>query len=80
MMRFIDDRSDCAVISPAAIAASAYSAFAADNIEPHIEYGCLEHFKGMARKVLAGRFSDDGDRDTSHDRRCPSLGNRTWAA
>lgn len=61
MQRYIDERADCAILSPSAIAAAAYDAFASADVEPHIEYGCLEHFKGMARKVLAGRFTDEGE-------------------
>ena len=47
MQRYIDDRADCAIISPTAIAAAIYDTFASDPVEPHVEYGCLEHFKGF---------------------------------
>lgn len=67
MQRYIEDRADCAILSPAAIAAHAYDLFAPEKVEPHIEYGCLEHYKSMARKVLAGRFADDGEQNKSYD-------------
>lgn len=66
MQRYIDGRADCAILSPAAMASAAYQEFASDSVEPHIEYGCLEHFKGMARKVLAGRFTDDGEENAAY--------------
>ena len=67
MQRYIDDRADCAELSPAAIAAAAYGMFSLGSVEPHVEYGCLEHFKGMARKVLAGRFTDEGDENAAYE-------------
>lgn len=60
MTRFIDARAECAIISPAAVAAATLRAFCPDALEPHVEYASLEHFKNMARKVLAHRFDDDG--------------------
>lgn len=66
MQRYIDDRADCAIISPTAIAAAIYDTFASDPVEPHVEYGCLEHFKGLARKVLAGRFHDEGEKNDAY--------------
>lgn len=66
MTRFIDDRRDCAIISPAAVAAATLREFNPDTLEPHIEYASLEHFKNMARKVLAHRFDDDGDENPSY--------------
>lgn len=56
--RFIEDRRDCAILSPAALAAATLSAFAPNGLEPHIEYASLEHFKAMGRKALAKRFDD----------------------
>lgn len=66
MTRFIDARADCAILSPAAIAAATLRAFNEDALEPHIEYASLEHFKNMARKVLAHRFDDDGGDNPSY--------------
>jgi hypothetical protein len=61
MQRYIDDRRDCAIISPTAVAVAAYQHFANAEVEAHIHYGCLEHFKAMARRALAARFTDEGD-------------------
>lgn len=67
MVRFIEDRADCAVISPAAVAAATLSQFAEGGLEPHIEYASLEHLKNMARKVLARRFDDEGDDNAAYE-------------
>lgn len=61
MTRYIDDRRDCAILSPSAIAAAVLRVYSADSLEPHVEYASLEHFKNMARKTLARRFDDEGD-------------------
>lgn len=66
MMRFIEARADCAIISPAAVASATLQEFNADTLEPHIEYATLEHFKHMARRVLARRFDDDGEDNTAY--------------
>lgn len=66
MQRYIDARSDCAILSPAAIAAHSYEVFAQSSVDEHIQYGCLEHFKAMARKVLAHRFADDGEDNAAY--------------
>lgn len=58
MQRFIDEREDCAVLSPTVLAMVAYDKFAPANLEPHIQYGCIEHFKGIGRGVLRGRFEE----------------------
>lgn len=66
MTRYVEDRRDCAIMSPSAIASAVLDAFAGDKLEPHIEYASLEHFKNMARKMLAHRFSDDGAENTAY--------------
>lgn len=66
MVRFIEDRAECAIISPAAVAAATLQAFNGDGLEPHIEYATLEHFKHMARKVLARRFDDEGEDNAAY--------------
>lgn len=67
MQRFIDERSDCAIIAPQAVASAVLSRYAG-GLEAHVEYGALEHFKHMARRVLAGRFESDGDDNPAYDR------------
>lgn len=66
MTRFIEDRGDCAIISPAAVASATLRQFCDVSLEPHIEYASLEHFKNMARKVLAHRFADDGEENPAY--------------
>ena len=64
--RFIEDRRDCAILSPAALAAATLNAFAPNGLEPHIEYASLEHFKAMGRKALAKRFDDEGEQNAAY--------------
>lgn len=59
--RYVEDRRDCAILSPAAVASATLQAFLAEHIEPHVEYAALEHFKHMARKTLARRFDHESD-------------------
>ena len=66
MMRFIESRADCAIISPAAVASATLQEFSSGNLEPHIEYATLEHFKNMARKALARRFDDEGEENSAY--------------
>lgn len=61
IQRFVNDRHDCAIISPTAVAAAIFAEFAERAVEPHIAYASIEHFKQMARQVLAARFEDDGE-------------------
>lgn len=66
MARFIEARHDCAILSPAAIASATLQAFCPEQLEPHIAYASLEHFKNMARKALARRFEDEGDENPAY--------------
>ena len=59
--RYIEDRRDCAILSPAAVASATLQEFVAGHVEPHVEYAALEHFKHMARKSLARRFDHESD-------------------
>ena len=61
MQRFVDDRADCAIIAPSAIAAAIYGEYAVVSVDAHVEYAAMEHLKGMARRVLAGRYDVDGE-------------------
>lgn len=60
MQRFITDHSDCAMLSPGALAIVAFDKFSAGTVDPHIRWGCLEGYKGIARKLLGRRFGEDG--------------------
>lgn len=62
MRRFKNERSDCAIISPTVLAVAAYDKFATEPVEPHLQWGCIEHFKSIARSVLRSEYdvaSDD---------------------
>lgn len=61
MAQYIEDRADCAILSPAAVASATLQAFTADRVEPHVEYASLEHFKHMARKALARQFDHESE-------------------
>lgn len=55
--RIVDELGVAVSISPASIAIVLKDRFApAGGVEPHIQYAAQEHFKQMARGVLAGRF------------------------
>lgn len=64
--KFIEDRRDCAIISPAALASATLQQFAPRDLEPHIEYASLEHFKAMGRRALARRFDDEGEENPAY--------------
>ena len=66
MTRYIADRRDCSILSPAAVASATFQVFIAESIEPHIEYASLEHFKHMARKILGSRFNHDSDENPAY--------------
>lgn len=59
--RFVDDRRDCAILSPAAVAVAIYAKFVTTEVDARIAYAAHEHFKHMARKELAARFEDRGE-------------------
>jgi hypothetical protein len=40
--------------------------FSGEQIEPHIKYASLEHFKQMARVALGRRFDAKGDQTASY--------------
>ncbi|MQV80727.1 hypothetical protein [Sinorhizobium meliloti] len=67
MQQWIADRSDCRVISPTALAIAVLQRFEPGRLEPHIEYTSLEHFKQMARRVLAHRFGEEGDDNPAYE-------------
>ena len=58
MARYIEDRRDCAILSPSAVAAATLASFSTGETEPHIEYAGLEHFKIMGNhdKVAQAGF------------------------
>lgn len=67
MTRYIEDRADCTILAPAAVAVATYRTFAADEVEPHIEYASLEHLKHMARRLLAKRFDHESDENPVYE-------------
>lgn len=64
--RFIEARNDCAIISPVAVAVALLDEYGSGALEPHIEYASLEHFKQMARRSLAHRFTDEGEENPAY--------------
>lgn len=67
MQKWVEDRGDCAVVSPTALAIAVLRRFEPGRLEPHIEYTSLEHFKQMARRVLAHRFGDEGESNPAYE-------------
>jgi len=66
-IKYIEERRDCAIIGPSALASATLEEFAPDGLDPHIEYASLEHFKSMARKNLARSFEDGGEANPAYD-------------
>lgn len=54
------------ILSPTFVAAEAYREYAHESDDMHVKYGAIEHFKQMARRELASRFSADGDDNPTH--------------
>ena len=57
---------DAEIVGPGALAVGIYKRFASGEVHPNIHYGCLEHFKQMARKFLARRHNADSDDNPAH--------------
>jgi len=53
-------------IRPDTLALRALESFGGEVAEAHIRYGCTEHFKSMARRLLANRFDPDGEENDVH--------------
>lgn len=49
--------------SPSSLAAEAFSEFKPSlfRVEPHVEWGCLEHFKQVAREVLTRDYEPNAE-------------------
>lgn len=61
------DRVDGAVIvSPAYLADTLLADYGGEDTDPRLRYTGREHLKQMARKMLAGRFSHEGDEGEAH--------------
>jgi hypothetical protein len=66
MARQYEGLQDAILVSPSALAHRVFETFATDEVEPHVAYASLEHFKAMARKFLAGRNEADSDENPAH--------------
>ena len=53
-------------IRPETLALRAVAAFDGEAANPHVRYGCIEHFEQMARRLLANRYEPDGDENDVH--------------
>ncbi|MBP7651150.1 MAG: hypothetical protein KA744_14985 [Phenylobacterium sp.] len=54
------------IISPSYVARELLDLYAGASIDPHIAYASREHFKQMARRVLAGRYDAESDDNEAH--------------
>lgn len=66
MARQYEGLQDAILVSPSALAHRVFETFATDEVELHLAYASLEHFKAMARKFLAGRNEPDSDLNPAH--------------
>ncbi len=48
-------------LSPSWMATQIYEAYRSPSDDAHVQYACIEHFKQMARKLLASKFHPDRD-------------------
>lgn len=55
-----------AYISPTAVAVSVHAVFATEDEDEHVSYAAIEHYKQVARKELAGKFSSEGTDNAAH--------------
>lgn len=67
MVRQYEGLQDAILVSPSALAHRVFETFATEEIEPHVAYASLEHFKAMARRFLAGRNEADSDENPAHN-------------
>lgn len=66
MARHIEELSGAASIMPTSLAWAVFNDISDDEVDPLVQYACLEHLKSMARKSLAGRFTADGESNPAH--------------
>jgi hypothetical protein len=52
-------------VMPATLAERTYARFRRADDDIHVRYGCVEHFKQMARALLAAKFDPDAERSES---------------
>jgi hypothetical protein len=64
--RHIEALSGAVAIMPSSLAWAVYQEIVPDNVDPILEWACLEHLKALARRALAGRFMPDGEENTAH--------------
>lgn len=48
-------------LSPTFLANRCFSAFSSGDEDIHVEYAAVEHYKQMARRILAGRYGHEAD-------------------
>lgn len=68
MQHQLDNYGDAVLVMPSALAMATYSAIAGDDGESRLtQYLSVEALKGMARKLLARRFSpEDGEESNAY--------------
>lgn len=67
MTRQYEGLQDAILVSPSALAHQVYEAFAADEVEAHVAYACVEHFKQMARTFLRNQNDAESDENPAHN-------------
>ena len=56
MQKVINDCAGAKMLSPTALALAVYDTYTDEKGGPHVSYGCIEHFKQMARAILARKL------------------------
>jgi len=62
----IDAQGGEGIITPASIALALRARYGGETVDPKLAYLSLEHLKQMARRVLSGRYSADGEENEAH--------------
>lgn len=62
----VDAFGGVATILPSTIAQRLSDKYQATAADPHVQYASREHFKQMARQVLAGRYGHESDETEAH--------------
>ena len=64
--RHIEALSGAVAIMPSSLAWAVYQEIVHDEVDPILEWACLQHLKTLARNALAGRYLPDGEENAAH--------------
>jgi len=53
-------------VSPTLLANRTFAEFGSADMERHVRYAAIEHYKQMARRILAAKYQAEGDENPAH--------------